>query len=89
MKRDVPDEHTCEPLIVYTPNGFWRGFREEVPWFPIFIILMILTMLVGLSAAVYLPLKAYERECHGQGGHIITPRTEGICVDRENRVIIL
>lgn len=85
----MTEKHICEPMIVFTPNPFWRGFREEVPWFPIAVTFLILVMLTAGAAGIYLPIQAYRKECHGQGGHIITPRSDEICVDRENRVIIL
>jgi hypothetical protein len=64
-------------------DAFW-GNVQLVFW-----VLVVAAVVGGVCWVVYAHVDDYRGQCHDAGGHIIDIRDAEICVDRDNRVILL
>lgn len=59
-------------------------------WVPVIFGIMIFAVVAGgIAWLVYADVNAYRTQCYSNGGHIISVKSEEICVDRDNQVIFL
>jgi hypothetical protein len=69
----------------------WDAVRDWYDDWGVFIWLMILIggVFTGLGMLLYGTVTDHREQCHRASGHIIELRGDEVCVDHDNRVIIL
>lgn len=59
------------------------------PWFGFLMTVVIIAFIAGLGWIIWLDIDGNRQECHRAGGHIINVNSNEVCVDHDNRVILL
>lgn len=67
-----------------------RGVRiSDIPWFGIIVTLVVVVFLAGAVWLIWGTIDDYRRQCHNEGGHIISVRNNETCVDHDGKVIFI
>lgn len=73
-------------------NSSGLTLRERLtvlPWFAIIMTVIIIGFLSVVIYAVAVDIIDYRNQCHNVGGHIITVRTNDVCVDHDGKIILV
>lgn len=65
-----------------------RTFRN-FNWFPLIVVLIAIAGAAGLVYVIARTTADYRNQCHDAGGHIVEVSGSHVCVDHDNRIILV
>jgi hypothetical protein len=69
-------------------DRYRRQVFKDRMWI-VFWVLIVAAVIGTLCWIIYADIDGYRSQCHNAGGHIVDIHDTEICVDRDNRVILI
>ena len=86
-------ENECDVSDVETSGETYRGRMASFLWDLNYAIVGAVVAIVLVVTCIVWGVvnneRAWRGECHDAGGHVIDVNNTDICVDRDNRVILI
>lgn len=63
--------------------------KREFPWFGVLVALVLLALVAGVVWLILADINEYDRACRERGGRTVEIHGSTICVDENDRVILI